>query len=97
MVALMIQLVSGAISGGVTGAVMDKLSLGPIGNSLAGLVGGGLGGQLFSMVTFGSSVDPPAPYGLNLGSILASIASGGVGGAIVMAILGFIRAQMSKS
>lgn len=94
MVALILQLVSGAISGGVTGAVMDKLSLGPIGNSLAGLVGGAFGGQLFRMLTVRSSVEPSAPAGLNLGSILANIARGGV---VVMAILGLIRAQMAKS
>ena len=40
---LIIQAVSGAVGGNVAGAAMKDKSLGPVGNSLAGLVGGGIG------------------------------------------------------
>jgi uncharacterized membrane protein YeaQ/YmgE (transglycosylase-associated protein family) len=43
--ALIIQLVSGAVGGNIAGAAMSKFNLGPIGNSIAGIVGGGVGGQ----------------------------------------------------
>lgn len=42
---LIIQLISGAVGGNIIGALLKKFSLGVVGNSIAGLVGGGLGGQ----------------------------------------------------
>ena len=44
---LVLQLISGAAGGNVAGALLKKSSLGPVGSSIAGLLGGGLGGQLF--------------------------------------------------
>jgi uncharacterized membrane protein YeaQ/YmgE (transglycosylase-associated protein family) len=54
---LIISLISGAVGGNIAGGVLDEHSLGPLGNSLAGIVGGGLGGQLLSAlgVTRGTS------------------------------------------
>ena len=46
LIALIIQLVSGAVGGNVAGALMKKYSLGTLLNSIAGIVGGGIGGQL---------------------------------------------------
>ena len=40
--ALIVQLISGAAGGNIAGALLKKLSLGPVGNSIAGIVGGGL-------------------------------------------------------
>ena len=34
---------------------MKNFNLGPIGNSIAGLIGGGLGGQLVGMLTSGGA------------------------------------------
>ncbi len=53
MVPLIIQLISGAVGGNIAGAILKNFNLGPIGNSIAGLVGGGLGGHLLSMLTSG--------------------------------------------
>jgi len=50
MIALIIQLISGAVGGNIAGAILKNFNLGPIGNSIAGLVGGGVGGQLLSML-----------------------------------------------
>jgi uncharacterized membrane protein YeaQ/YmgE (transglycosylase-associated protein family) len=47
---LIIQLISGAVGGNVAGAAMKESSLGTLGNSIAGIVGGGLGGTLLQMV-----------------------------------------------
>ena len=41
---LIIEAVSGAVGGNVAGAAMKENSLGAMGNSIAGIVGGGLGG-----------------------------------------------------
>src|SRR5262245_8883555 len=45
IVALIIQLISGAAGGNLVGALLKKLDLGTLGNSIAGILGGGLGGQ----------------------------------------------------
>ena len=89
---LIIQLVSGAIGGNIAGSLMKDSSLGRLGDSIAGIVGGGIGGQLLALlgilVTNGG--------GLDIGSIIGSIASGGVGGGVLMAIIGIIKKAISK-
>ena len=95
--ALLVQLVSGVVGGNIAGALLKKFDLGPIGNSVAGLVGGGLGGQLLGMLTSGGAAAAVPASGMDLSSILTSVAGGGVGGAVVMAIVGLIKSQMSKS
>ena len=100
MLPLIIQLISGAVGGNVAGALMKNFNLGPIGNSIAGLIGGGLGGQLLSMLTSGgASTAGMAATGssMDVASILSSLAGGGVGGAVVMAVVGLIKAKMAKS
>ena len=92
IVALIIQLVCGAAGGNLAGALLKKLSLGPLGNSIAGILGGGVGGQILSMLMGGSS----GAGGLDIGSILSSVAGGGVGGGLLMAIIGWIRQLMAN-
>lgn len=87
---LIIQLVSGAVGGNVAGSLLKKYSLGTLGNSLVGILGGGLGGQLLGMLGVATG------GGMDLAGILGSIASGGVGGGAVMAIIGLIKQAMSK-
>jgi uncharacterized membrane protein YeaQ/YmgE (transglycosylase-associated protein family) len=100
MLPLIIQLISGAVGGNVAGALMNNFDLGPVGNSIAGLIGGGLGGQLLGMLTSGGASTAgmaATGSGLDVSSILSSLAGGGVGGAVVMAIVGLIKAKMAKS
>ena len=89
---LIIQLVSGAVGGNIAGAVLKKFSLGPVGNSIVGILGGGLGGQLLGMLGMGGGAGASG-----IGSIVSSIAGGGVGGGVLMAVVGLIRQAMSKS
>lgn len=90
---LIIQLVSGAVGGNVAGALLKKYSLGTVGNSLVGILGGGLGGQILGMLGAGGAA---AGGGLDIGSIISSVAGGGVGGGVLMVIVGLIRQVMSK-
>ncbi len=90
---LIIQLVLGAIGGNVGGALFKNLSLGPLGNSIAGIVGGGVGGQILSAVLGGAGAAGAAGAG---GDMLGNIAGGGIGGIIVMIIVGFIKNAMAK-
>ena len=46
IIGLIIQLVSGAVGGNIAGAAMKQYNLGTIGNSIAGLIGGGVGAQI---------------------------------------------------
>jgi hypothetical protein len=43
IISLIIQVISGAVGGNVAGAAMKESSLGTLGNSIAGIVGGGVG------------------------------------------------------
>jgi uncharacterized membrane protein YeaQ/YmgE (transglycosylase-associated protein family) len=89
---LLIQLVSGAVGGNVAGAAMKNLSLGTVGNSIVGILGGGLGGQLLGMLGMGGGGEGA----MDAGSILSSVAGGGVGGAVLLAIIGLIKKSMGK-
>jgi uncharacterized membrane protein YeaQ/YmgE (transglycosylase-associated protein family) len=90
---LLVQLVSGALGGNAAGAVMKKFSLGTVGNSVVGILGGGLGGQIFAMLGAGGADDA----GMGAGSIVSNFATGGVGGAALLAIIGAIKGAMGKS
>lgn len=92
-IALIIQLIAGALGGNVAGVLLKNLSLGTAGNSIAGVLGGGLGGYLLSML--GAPVDPAAS--LDIGAIISSVAGGGVGGGVLMVIIGAIKNMMAKS
>jgi uncharacterized membrane protein YeaQ/YmgE (transglycosylase-associated protein family) len=93
LISLIIEAVSGAVGGNIAGAAMKEKSLGALGNSIAGIVGGGLGGVLLQSVMGGAATGGGS---LDLTTILSNVAGGGVGGAIIMAIIGFIKNAMAK-
>ena len=88
---LIIQLVSGAVGGNVAGGLMKKFSLGTLGNSVVGILGGGIGGQLLGMLGIATSSG-----GMDVASIVGSLASGGVGGGVLLAIIGMLKSAFSK-
>jgi uncharacterized membrane protein YeaQ/YmgE (transglycosylase-associated protein family) len=92
IVSLVIQLLAGAVGGNVAGAILKDRSLGTLGNSIAGILGGGVGGWLLQAVGLLS-----AGGGLSLPSILADIAGGGVGGALLMALVGLVRGAQTRT
>jgi len=94
IISLIIQLISGAVGGNVAGAAMKENSLGTLGNSIAGIVGGGLGGTVLQMVLGSAAAGGGS---MDLTSILSNVAGGGVGGAILMAIIGIIKNKMAKA
>jgi uncharacterized membrane protein YeaQ/YmgE (transglycosylase-associated protein family) len=93
IISLIIEIISGAIGGNVAGAAMKENSLGTLGNSIAGIVGGGLGGSILQSITGNAATGGGS---LDLATILSNVAGGGVGGAILMAVIGLIRNQMAK-
>lgn len=88
---LIIQLASGALGGNLAGSLMKKFSLGTLGNSLLGILGGGIGGQALGLLGIVTG-----DGGMDLMGILGSIGSGAAGGGILMAIVGVIRNALNK-
>ena len=92
LIPLIIQLLSGAAGGNIIGKLLPKLNLGTLGNSLSGILGGGLGGYLLSML----GVDAGPNGALDIGAIIGSVASGGAGGGVLMFIVGLIKKALAK-
>jgi uncharacterized membrane protein YeaQ/YmgE (transglycosylase-associated protein family) len=89
---LVINLISGAVGGNIAGAVMKDKSLGPLLNSVVGVLGGGAGAGILKML--GMAVNEG---GLDLQAVMSSVASGGVGGAVLLVIIAMIKGMMKKS
>ena len=96
IVGLIIQLISGAVGGNVAGVALKQYDLGIIGNSIAGVVGGGVGAQIIGALLGGGgeAANVVGPGGLDIGTLIAQIASGGVGGGVLMVIIGLIKQAM---
>ena len=92
---LIIQLVAGALGGNAAGAMLKNLDLGVPGNSIAGLIGGGVGGQI--LVMLGGAGAAAAAGGMDVMSIVSSLVSGGIGGGVLMAIVGVVKNMKAKS
>lgn len=89
---LLIQLVSSAIGGNAAGSALKNLSLGTLGNSLVGILGGGLGGTILqSLLGMGGE-----SAGMDIGRIVSNIAGGGVGGGVLLAIIGVIKKMLGS-
>jgi len=88
---IIVQLVSGAVGGNVAGAAMKDKSLGTIGNSIAGIVGGGIGGQLLNVLGIAVTTG-----GVDVNSMAGSAGSGGVGGAVLLIVIAVVRKMLNK-
>jgi uncharacterized membrane protein YeaQ/YmgE (transglycosylase-associated protein family) len=94
IVGLIIQLIAGAVGGNIAGAALKDKSLGSTGNSIAGAIGGIVLAQIIQRVT-GVSVSPDAAAAaasnLDVVSLIKSVVGGGVGGAVLTAIVGMVK------
>jgi len=89
---LIIQLIAGAIGGNAAGMALKKQSLGTLWNSVIGIIGGGLGGQILGML--GLAVGGGG--GLDIASIVGQVLSGGVGGGVLLVIVGVVKKMLNK-
>jgi len=87
---ILINLVAGALGGNAAGKASPTFDLGTIGNTIAGLVGGGVFGQIITMAwpTVAASIQSG---NFDVGSIITQVVGGGAGGAILTAIVGAIK------
>ena len=92
LVPLLIQLVCGVVGGRVVAKIFKSLDMGTLVNSVAGILGGGLGGQLLGMLGMSGGGSGT----LDIGNVVWSIASGGVGGGALLAIVAVIKKATAK-
>ena len=87
---LIIQLVAGAAGGNGLGKMLQRFNLGPLGNTIAGAIGGLAGGSwLAQMINAGAVA--AGNSGMDLSAIASSVVGGGVGGAVLTLIAGIVR------
>jgi uncharacterized membrane protein YeaQ/YmgE (transglycosylase-associated protein family) len=87
---ILINLITGALGGVGAGKASPTFDLGMIGNIIAGLVGGGVLGQIVTSLL--PSVVAAAESGnLSIGGVISQVIAGGAGGAILTAIIGAIK------
>ena len=79
---LIISLLCGAVGGNLGGMLLKKFSLGTLGNSIVGILGGGIGSQLLGGV-LGSGIG-------------GQVGSGGIGGIVLMIVIGLIKKALGK-
>jgi hypothetical protein len=87
---ILINLIAGALGGVGAGKTSPTFDLGMIGNIISGLVGGGVLGQIVTLLM--PAVTAAAQAGdLSIGGIVSHAIAGGAGGAILTAIIGAIK------
>lgn len=92
---LIISLVSGAVGGNLAGAAFSEKNLGVIGNTIAGLIGGGAGD--FILRALGVLATTAATgNGFDLTTLLSTIAASGVSGGALTAVVTLIKGALQK-
>jgi len=87
---ILINLITGALGGVAMGKASPTFDLGMLGNIISGLVGGGMLGQIVTLLL--PSVVAAAQAGnLSVSGIVTQVIAGGAGGAILTAIIGAIK------
>lgn len=90
---LIASLISGAIGGNMVGGALNDRSLGSSGDSLLGVLGGGVAGvilQLLGATGSGSDV-------LDAASLIGNIAICGLGGGLVTVVIGLIKGATARA
>lgn len=83
---ILMNLVAGALGGNAVGKASPSFDLGTLGNTISGLVGGGVLGQVIALLL------PTLMSGkLDAATIIMQLVSGGAGGALLTAIVGAIK------
>lgn len=99
-IATIIALISGAVGGNIAGASMPQKNMGAIINTIAGLIGGGAGEFLLKAAGILASTTAASATGdasgFDLASLLGSIATGGVSGGALTAIIALIKGAVEK-
>lgn len=86
MVELIVQVVTGAVGGNVADMFLNfGGDTGMITNTLAGVIGGGLGGQILGRLGLGGGQGNFDPS--NIGALVSNVGGSFVGGGVLLAIV----------
>lgn len=101
---LLISVISGIAGGHIGGSVLpEDKALGGLGKTLSGLFGGAVGNYILQALGVLSQSGLLGPEGtaaasqFDLSHILANIGTSGVSGAVLMAIVAWIKNSMQKT
>lgn len=98
MTSLIISLVSGAVGGNAAAKVLKDFDMGTLWNSVAGIVGGGLGGQIMGQLGIDPGAATAAASGsVDMGSIASQIGGGGIGGAVLLVVASYVKKMIAKT
>jgi len=92
-----IQLLAGAGGGHGLAKALKQFDLGPLGNTIAGALGGLGGGAWLGPLIAGMSGDAGAGamQGLDVGMVAGDVVGGGIGGAVLTLVAGLVRKAVS--
>jgi len=96
VMSILVQLAAGAGGGNAVGAAMKGRSLGAMGNSAIGAIGGLILGQVverFSGGAISADTVAQAAQGMDLGGIIINLISSGAGGALLTAIVAMLKSR----
>ncbi len=93
---VILELFFGAVGANLAAAIIKEFSLGTMWNSILGIVGGGIGATVLGMIGLEGMEMNAAGAGLDLGTIVGSVAGGGIGGGVLLLLIGLIRKAASK-
>jgi len=85
-----LQLIWGAAAGYTAGAGLSALTWGTVGDLLLGVAGGGLGGRMLEYLLLGDA------YASDGEIFRASISGGCLGGALMVVLLGSLKAILQR-
>src|SRR6266576_6334631 len=88
LINLIIQIIAGVVGAHAAGGAVKNYTLGGIGKTIAGAIGGAAGGQLLQELvpTLASAAN-----NFDIGALVGQIVGGGVGGAILTVLAGVTK------
>lgn len=93
VIGMLVNAVSGGVGGNVSGVALKDKSLGAIGNTVAGVVGGVAGSYILQAVGVLSSA---GLADMSVASMGTEAGVSAVCGAVLTAIVGFVKTKMAK-
>jgi len=104
IVTVLSSLIGGAVGGNVAGPATKEKNLGALGNTISGLIGGAASSYiaqamgLISAISSGSATDVAnAMATMDWSAILANLGVGAGGGAVLTAIIAYIKDAVNKN
>ena len=95
IITLLLPFLSGAAGGNLLGGLLKNINLGSLGNSLAGLVGGGLGSAILGNI-LGIPM-PTAGAELDNNAILSQVLGGAGGGGVLTMVVAYLQKWLGRA